>query len=59
MVPRGEIDFIDINEDLAQNLDMVRRTKHTRYPVCDGSLDEVLGVLHVKDMVGPRDRSWF
>ncbi len=31
---------------------MVRRTKHTRYPVCDGSLDEVLGVLHVKDMVG-------
>lgn len=52
MVPRGEIDFIDINEDLAQNLDMVRRTKHTRYPICDGSLDEVLGVLHVKDMVG-------
>ncbi len=52
MVPRGEIDFIDINEELHQNLDMVRRTKHTRYPVCDASLDEVLGVLHVKDLVG-------
>ncbi len=32
MVPRGEIDFIDINEELAQSLDMLRRTKHTRYP---------------------------
>lgn len=52
MVPRGEIEFIDINEDVQQSLDMVRRTKHTRYPVCDGSLDEVLGVIHVKDMVG-------
>ena len=31
---------------------MIRRTKHTRYPVCDGSLDEVMGVLHVKDLVG-------
>lgn len=52
MVPRIEIEFIDINEDVHQSLDMVRRTKHTRYPVCDGSLDEVLGVIHVKDMVG-------
>jgi CBS domain containing-hemolysin-like protein len=52
MVPRGEIDFIDINEDTKLTLDMMRRTKHTRYPVCDGSLDEVLGVIHVKDLVG-------
>ncbi len=52
MVPRGEVEFIDINEQTTTSLDMMRRTKHTRYPVCDGSLDEVLGVLHVKDLVG-------
>lgn len=52
MVPRGEIEFIDINEETKITFDMMRRTKHTRYPVCDGSLDEVLGVLHVKDLVG-------
>ncbi len=52
MVPRGEVDFVDINESLKDTLDMIRRTKHTRYPVCDGSLDEVMGVLHVKDLVG-------
>ena len=51
MVPRGEVDFVDINEPLKDTLAMIRRTKHTRYPVCDGSLDVVLGVLHVKDLV--------
>ncbi|MCC6511613.1 MAG: HlyC/CorC family transporter [Pirellulaceae bacterium] len=59
MVPRGEIDFIDINENVAENFDMMRRTKHTRYPVCDGSLDEVLGVLHVKDLVGRETKADF
>ncbi len=52
MVPRGEIDFIDLNESVSQVMDMMRRTRHTRYPVCDASLDEVLGVVHVKDLVG-------
>ncbi len=45
MVPRGEVDFVDINEPVAETISMIRRTKHTLYPVCDGSLDEVLGVL--------------
>lgn len=52
MVPRNDVDIVDINEDAEQILAMIRRTKHTRYPVCDGSLDEVLGVLHVKDITG-------
>jgi len=51
MVPRGEVDFVDLNEPMKDTLDMIRRTKHTRYPVCDGSLDDVVGVLHVKDLV--------
>ncbi|GIW78862.1 MAG: membrane protein [Gemmatales bacterium] len=52
MVPRNEVDFLDINESVDENMKLVRRTKHTRYPLCDGSLDEVLGVVHVKDLVG-------
>ncbi|MFO1062692.1 MAG: hemolysin family protein [Pirellulales bacterium] len=52
MVPRGDVDFIDLTEDLKTTMDMMRRTKHTRYPVCDGSLDDVLGVIHVKDLFG-------
>lgn len=52
MLPRGEVEFVDIHDPLAETIAMIRRTKHTRYPVCDGSLDEVLGVLHVKDLIG-------
>ncbi len=52
MVPRNDVDFIDINEPADQSMLMVRRMKHTRYPICNGSMDEVLGVLHVKDIIG-------
>jgi CBS domain containing-hemolysin-like protein len=52
MCARGEIEFVDINDPPRQVIQMLRRTMHTRYPVCDGSLDDVLGVLHVKDLIG-------
>lgn len=52
MVARKDIDFVDINDDTDTVLAMIRRTKHTRYPVCDSSLDSILGVLHVKDLAG-------
>lgn len=52
MLPRGEVEFVDLNSPVLDTMDMLRRTKHTRYPVCDGSLDEVMGVLHVKDLIG-------
>jgi CBS domain containing-hemolysin-like protein len=52
MVSRTDVDFVDINEKTEVTLDMIHRTKHTRYPICDGSLDDVLGVLHVKDISG-------
>lgn len=52
MLPRGETVIVDINAPVSESVDLIRRTKHSRYPVCDGSLDTVLGVLHVKDLVG-------
>jgi len=59
MVARKDIDFVDINDDTETVLSMIRRTKHTRYPVCDGSLDSILGVLHVKDLAGANVQSGF
>lgn len=52
MVPRNEVEFLDINLPPTENMALAQRTKHTRYPVCDGSLDKLLGVVHVKDLVG-------
>ncbi|MFK8111322.1 MAG: hemolysin family protein [Rubripirellula sp.] len=51
MVPRGEVAFFDVNQPMSKIVDQVRRSKHTRYPVCDGSLDQVLGVAHIKDLL--------
>lgn len=52
MVARSDVDFCDVNTPHQELLELARRTRHTRYPVCDGSLDHVLGVAHVKDLIG-------
>ncbi len=52
MLPRSEVIFFDVEQTLPECLELARRTRHTRYPLCDGSLDKVLGVVHMKDLVG-------
>lgn len=52
MVPRNEVEFFDSKQSLKDCLELARRTKHTRYPLCDGSLDKLLGVIHMKDLLG-------
>jgi len=51
MIPRGDVVWLDVSRPLGHALDVARREKHTRYPVCDGSLDNVLGVVHLKDLL--------
>jgi CBS domain containing-hemolysin-like protein len=51
MVPRGDIDFIRLDAPYAEWIEMVQRTKHSRYPLCDRSLDNTIGIVHVKDLV--------
>lgn len=60
MLPRREVAFFDINEPVDKLFELVRRTKHTRYPICDRSLDKVLGVVHIKDLlIDPSDNTEF
>ena len=51
MRPRDEIAFIDIHASLASMQSFVRQTMHTRYPVCDQTPDNPLGVVHIKDIL--------
>ncbi len=48
MIPRSEISSVDINDDWDSILDLLRTTPHTRLPVCEGNLDNVVGMLHMK-----------
>ena len=50
MVPRDEIVAIDLQNDWQQILDTIKRSQYTRIPVCHNSLDEVVGILHLRDV---------
>ena len=50
MVPRADVVYLDLSQTYQENLELARRTKHTRYPICEGTLDEVVGVVHLKDL---------
>jgi putative hemolysin len=51
MTPRVEIVWLDINASEEETLVQVRASKHSRFPVCDGDLDRVLGVALAKDLL--------
>ena len=51
MTPRKDIVWLDADGDLAENLEILRDTPHSRYPVQRGSDREVLGLLEVKILV--------
>lgn len=48
MIPRQEIDGVDVDESWEDILDQLRQTPHTRLPVYDTELDNIIGVLHMK-----------
>lgn len=48
MIPRSDVVCIDIQLSHEENLQRLIASEHSRFPVCDGSLNNVLGVLHVK-----------
>ncbi len=51
MTPRSDIVWIDINETLPEIQRLIRESDHSRFPICDGSLDTVLGVIRAKDIL--------
>ncbi len=51
MVPRGEIAFLTKSRTLEENLEVIRRSGHSRYPLCDPDLDSVVGIVHVRDVL--------
>lgn len=53
MVPRTEVDFIDGSLTIAKAIDLAAEKSHSRYPVVRGSSDEVIGFIHVRDLIDP------
>ncbi|HZW21522.1 HlyC/CorC family transporter [Noviherbaspirillum sp.] len=51
MVPRPQMDVIDINKPIEEWLPLVLHTAHSRFPAVDGDRDKVVGILLAKDLL--------
>ena len=51
MVPRTDVVILSTTRSIEENLETIRTTRHTRYPLTEGSLDTTIGLIHVKDLL--------
>lgn len=51
MVPRNEAVFLDINAPLEENIARAMESGHTRFPLCDRELDDVLGIVEIRNIL--------
>ncbi|MER6812459.1 hemolysin family protein [Spirillospora sp. NPDC000708] len=56
LVPRTEVVFLDAAMPLAAAARAAAGSPHSRFPVCRGSHDEVIGFVHIRDLLVPEDR---
>ena len=54
MLPRSDIEWLDASDTLAKAIDKAGATGHSWYPVCRGSLDNVVGVVNVAKLLALR-----
>ena len=57
MMPRTEVSFLDANITVQAATTTVIDQPHSRYPVIRGSADEVVGFVHIRDLLDPSNRN--
>jgi CBS domain containing-hemolysin-like protein len=51
MTPRSDVVAFEVDDPFEKNLEIAARTKHTRFPLVRGHLDNALGLIHIKDLL--------
>ena len=51
MIPRAQMDVIDIHQKVEEFIPQVISTAHSRFPVIDQNRDDVIGILLAKDLL--------
>lgn len=49
--PRAEMEWIDVNDSPDEIRALLQRAPHSLFPVCDGELDEIIGVVKARDLL--------
>lgn len=52
MVPRRDVVYLNTRRPINENLQIIAESQYTRFPLCDGDLDRVVGMVHTKDVLG-------
>ena len=55
MVPRQDMVCLYIQDTIDEALNVIKEYGHTRYPLCDDDKDNVIGMIHVRDMISIKD----
>ena len=50
MIPRGDVAYLSTKDPIALSVSRAKRSGHTRFPLCHGDLDQVVGMVHIKDL---------
>jgi CBS domain containing-hemolysin-like protein len=50
MTPRTEVDYLMLGQPIGDVLRTVQKSEYTRLPLCDGDIDHVVGLVHMKDL---------
>ncbi len=51
MVPRQDMICLYLEDSYEENMKVVRETNHTRYPLCQGDKDNIVGMIHIRDLM--------
>ena len=51
MTPRSDVIFLDLDRGFPENLEHAIKSKHTRFPLVRGHLDQTEGLIHIKDVL--------
>jgi CBS domain containing-hemolysin-like protein len=52
MVPRADVAYVSLRSTPDENLALIRESGHSRLPLCTDDLDDIIGVVHAKDVLG-------
>ncbi|GIP38471.1 membrane protein [Paenibacillus sp. J31TS4] len=51
MIPRTEMVCLNVHDSFEENREIALSEMHTRYPVCEGDKDNIIGFVHIKDLL--------
>src|SRR5262249_30534993 len=51
MTPRGEIVYLDVEDEFETNMKKAIDSQHTRFPLCRENLDNTIGLIHIKELL--------